>query len=174
MKITKEEAKKLLNIINEGVYDPLTGLADEPDYGYPVRRRRYRRAPAPAPTAPMAPAAAPGTPEDTRWMKYLPSFKNKEWNKGKTDDQLKPLILAWLAKQQKPTAESMLENEVKAELLETAGKLLQEAQKKLKEAEKGDIEKDQGKRPFMSKKQRRAFLGLDSKGKKIEKNKESK
>lgn len=135
MKITKEEAQKLLNIINEGVYDSLTGLADEPDYGYPVRRRRYRRAPAPAPTAPLmtppAAPAAPAAPEDTKWMKYLPSFKNKEWNRGKTDDQLKPLILAWLAKQQKPTAESMLENEVKAELLETAGKLLQEATKKL-------------------------------------------
>jgi hypothetical protein len=144
MKITKEQAKKLLEQIKtiEEKFDgncPDCGapLDDEErhrcgDYGsgrgYGYRsspRRSYFSRP-----APVAPAGA----EDTKWMKYLPSFRSKEWNKGKTDDQLKPLILAWLAKQQPkiatpaaPIAESQLVLETKKELLESASQLLVQA-----------------------------------------------
>jgi hypothetical protein len=105
MKITKEEAKKILESIKtlEGMYDG--GIC--PDCGAPLddegwhnrecpargggKRRRYAsRYTRPAPT--------PSNPDEA-WKKYLPSFRSKEWNRGKTDDQLKPAILAWLAKQ---------------------------------------------------------------------------
>jgi hypothetical protein len=198
--ITKEQAKKLLENIKvmEGMYDggtcPDCGapLDDEgwhaqecPAKGGGGSRYGNRRSYSPKP-APMA------QDEKMEVIKIANAIVAKQMrqrgetgmpiaNKGLIDWVIKQRAMGKLggkapaAPAAPPVAESMLENEVKAELLETAGNLLvqfKEAWKKKTDKEKekdNDIAKDQGKQPFMKKSQRRAFLGLDSKGKKIKK-----
>jgi len=160
MKITKEEAKKLLESVDsilkeyETYTDPETGVTTDDEgnvvshgwrggrhstNGYNRRRPYYGPRPTPAPLNP------PGEDENAAATRIANAIAKKK-GQASADQGL----INWVLKQRAmgklggkapaatppatpPVAENMLENEVKAELLETATKLLQEANKRLKD-----------------------------------------
>jgi hypothetical protein len=183
MKITKEQAKKLLETAEailkeyETYTDPETGVTWD-DEGNRVssgwrggrhstngyNRRSYY---APRPTA--APLNPPGEDENAAATRIANAIAKKK-GQASADQGL----INWVLKQRAmgklggkapaapatpppaapPVAENMLENEVKAELLETAGNLLVQFKEAWKKREKGwgtsktekenDIKKDKG------------------------------